>query len=148
MDSHQALDPGTTTVGRPSSHQLRGKCDYLQMLGGQMMDFDDGICVKWSCWRKKYQTTIWDLGCINPCKWWDKLPINLCKMSSINSTVCTVSLIVYTYSYIVNMIIYSCHFTILHSLCWSMLKYICFSSTSVFQDLYDTGRSFSILIGA
>ena len=25
------------------------------------------------------------LGCIKPCKWWDKLPINWCRISSINS---------------------------------------------------------------
>ena len=27
------------------------------------------------------------LGCITPCKWWDKLPINWCKISSINSII-------------------------------------------------------------
>ena len=26
------------------------------------------------------------LGCIKPCKYWDKLPINWCKISAINST--------------------------------------------------------------
>ncbi len=25
------------------------------------------------------------LGCIKPCKWWDKLPINWCRISAINS---------------------------------------------------------------
>ena len=25
------------------------------------------------------------LGCMKPCKWWDKLPINWCRISSINS---------------------------------------------------------------
>ena len=32
----------------------------------------------------------WDginyLGCMNPCKYWNKLPINWCRISSINST--------------------------------------------------------------
>ena len=27
------------------------------------------------------------LGCIKPCKWWDKLPINWCRISSINSII-------------------------------------------------------------
>ena len=27
------------------------------------------------------------LGCIKPSKWWDKLPINWCRISSINSTI-------------------------------------------------------------